>query len=1004
MTELPVAVRVYPDSREALLRRSRLVLRPEAMLVFDCETRTDEAQALTFGSYRFIVKGGCLEEGLFYADDVSVLERAALERYALMHRADVASTRKAEPTLALLTLEQFLKKLYLAAYKGRCLLVAFNFPFDISRVACGWGESRGRFAGGFSFVLWQYTRNDKRSRRAHPYRIRVAIKHIDSKRALKAFTGGMEPEPDDKIPEGSATGKPDERYSFRGHILDLRTLCLVLTDRGHSLESACRAFGVEHAKVKAQQHGVITDDYIDYNRLDVLASVELAEKLLAEYELHPVELQVTRAYSSASVGKAYLRAMGITPLLDRFPDFPKRVLGYAQSAFYGGRASAHIRKVPVPVVYTDFLSQYSTVNGLMGLWRFVIAREIRVTEDRTRELRELLADVTPEWCLQPENWKRLTGYARIIPDGDILPLRANYGSTSWQIGVNYAYAGSDGPNDGLWYTWPDLVASVLLTGKVPRIVEAFRIDPIGIVGGLKPTSLRGQVRIDPRRQDFFRATIEERKRLAKRGDLDATERARLDKALKTFGSATSYGIFAEMQRKESDDKVRLTCYGIDSGPYECSVTHPESPGEYCFSPLASLITGAGHLLLALLERLVTDRGGTYAMEDTDSMAIVATQRGGLVPCPGGPYRMNDGLEAVRALSWEEVNTIVDQFAHLNPYDPRAVSGSILKVEDDNFGSEAREQRQLWCYAISAKRYALFLREPNGEPTLLRKGANNGDDRWSEHGLGHLLNPTDPQSDDREWIAAAWLQLVRKALGLPTTDLSFQNLPAVSRTAVTSPWVMRAFERMNHGKPYAKQVKPFNFLLSAHVQPLGHPVGADPERFHLVAPFELNPKKWLTQPWIDVYSGKRCRVTTSQVRGPKVAGLMTYGDVLREYEHHEEIKCAGPDGKPCGKQTIGLLSRRHVRIAAIHFIGKESNLLEEVEAGQIHGPQSVYTAYPNAQREREAWLRDIVPKLKAIPLRELQSLTGLSRATLQAVRRGRYPGAANRAKLLRALNR
>ena len=41
------------------------------------------------------------------------------------------------------------------------------------------------------------------------------------------------------------------------------------------------------------------------------------------------------------------------------------------------------------------------------------------------------------------------------------------------------------PNDGLWYAWPDLVASVLLTGKVPRIVEAFRLAPIGKAKGLK---------------------------------------------------------------------------------------------------------------------------------------------------------------------------------------------------------------------------------------------------------------------------------------------------------------------------------------------------------------------------------------------------------------------------------------------------------------------------------------------------------------------------------------
>ena len=80
-------------------------------------------------------------------------------------------------------------------------------------------------------------------------------------------------------------------------------------------------------------------------------------------------------------------------------------------------------------------------------------------------------------------------------------------------------------------------------------------------------------------------------------------------------------------KRDADKPVKLSCYGIDPEPYECTVKHPESPGEFCFPPLASLITGGSHLLLALLERLVTDRGGTYAMEDTDSIAIVARQRG-----------------------------------------------------------------------------------------------------------------------------------------------------------------------------------------------------------------------------------------------------------------------------------------------------------------------------------------------------------------------------------------
>jgi hypothetical protein len=119
--------------------------------------------------------------------------------------------------------------------------------------------------------------------------------------------------------------------------------------------------------------------------------------LLEEYDKHDIELQETKAYSPASIGKAYLRRMGIKPILQRQPDFPKTHLGHAQSAFFGGRTSAHIRRVPVPVVYTDFRSMYPTVNSLMDLWRFVTAREIQVVEHCQHEVEASAGRVGLSW-------------------------------------------------------------------------------------------------------------------------------------------------------------------------------------------------------------------------------------------------------------------------------------------------------------------------------------------------------------------------------------------------------------------------------------------------------------------------------------------------------------------------------------------------------------------------------------------------------------------------------
>jgi len=386
------------------------------------------------------------------------------------------------------------------------------------------------------------------------------------------------------------------------------------------------------------------------------------------------------------------------------------------------------------------------------------------------------------------------------------------------------------------------------------------------------------------------------------------------------------------------------------------------PGKYCFPPLASLTTGAARLMLALLEFKVGVMGGTYAMEDTDSMAIVATKSGGLLPCPGGPYRTDSGQEAIKALSREQVQQLSREFAALNPYDPEAVPGSILKIEDDNFDPSTGRQRQLFCLAISAKRYALFLKDKKGNPVLLRKDINSKNNRWSEHGLGHLLNPINPENEDREWIAEAWLGIIRRALRLQVSTPSFEHIPAVGRITVSSPAVFRALRNFNAGKEYGNQIKPFNFLLTAHVKQLGYPVGTDPEHFHLIAPFDPDPRNWMKTAWIDQYSGNSYRIITSVHNVTRqTARVKTYGEVLQEYEFHAEAKCAEVEGQPCGKQTCGLLQRLHVQIDQIRYIGKESNRLADVESGTVHSESSVYTDYPDPRRDE--WQRKIVPALR-----------------------------------------
>ena len=79
-----------------------------------------------------------MEEGLFYPDDLSSDQLSILQDYVRTHRADTVKRRP----LKFLTLREFLKKFFTASYKDRCLVVGFNLPFDLSRLAFDAGAAR----------------------------------------------------------------------------------------------------------------------------------------------------------------------------------------------------------------------------------------------------------------------------------------------------------------------------------------------------------------------------------------------------------------------------------------------------------------------------------------------------------------------------------------------------------------------------------------------------------------------------------------------------------------------------------------------------------------------------------------------------------------------------------------------------------------------------------------------------------------------------------------------
>ncbi len=314
---------------------------------------------------------------------------------------------------------------------------------------------------------------------------------------------------------------------------------------------------------------------------------------------------------------------------------------------------------------------------------------------------------------------------------------------------------------------------------------------------------------------FLQAIVERRKvkqGLAPNETLSEAERERLQKFLKILVNATAYGIYMQMDR-QGGTTSRVQAHGLVT--IEREVTGPEKLGPFCFPPLATLITSAARLMLELAASEVRQRGGQYALMDTDSLAIVATEHGGLLACPGGPERLIDGTEAIRALSWTEVEEIRDRFRNLNPYGD---GESILELEDENFvpctcGKKHKsakgctgERRQLYTYSIASKRYALFNLGSRGD--VLLRGTVDGDEiedglktevrKYSQHGLGAYEAPRDPETGKRisKWERDVWHDLITRAMGRAVDLPTWVHQPALTQVRISTPEQLRWFDRYN----------------------------------------------------------------------------------------------------------------------------------------------------------------------------------------------------------------
>jgi hypothetical protein len=929
---------------------------PDHALVWDTESTLDLEQRLNFGVWRFCeLRDGAyvpVQEGIFYRDHLPAKDVHKIIGYAKTRAAD-RLVPGADRELVVLTRSDFVERVFWESVRAGALVVGVNLPFDIARIAVRWTAARD---GGFSFVLSQLSK--KGVENIHRPRVRIA-----------PLNGVAE-----KI-ELTAVRRTDEQHRWRrDRFLDLHTLAFALTDKSHSLSSAIEAFGSKVGKKKHDPTGKISDTEISYARQDVRATLGLLNALKHEYELHPIHLPPYHAYSPASIGKAYLRAMGIEEPFTKFSNIRPRIHGIAMSAYFGGRAECRIRRWPVPVVPVDLTSEYPSVDALLGIWNILTAQRLEIV-DATEEARRILKSVTLERLFQASFWKKLNFYASVIPEGEVVPVRAIYGGNSGtcNIGLNELHW-----KQKLWLAGPDLV-SAALNGHIPKVFKAFRIVPRGKQRGLKPIKLRGEILVDPRKEDFFTRVIEYRKQ--------NKHNFHLEYFLKILANSTSYGTYLELNpvKVEREKRPKITVYSGELVKKQLAPDTIEQPGRFYFPLLGALITSGGRLLLAMIERCVRDAGGTYLCCDTDALTIVASKQGGTVQMPDGA--------SINALSWENVESIARRFDSLSPYD-RTIVPDLLRLTKQNFNRN-KIQRQLYGLSIAAKRYALYTTKCGNIYCDHSNCVKIVDPK--AHGLIFFAPSDEKEKDLPKWWWELWrflfalefkqikdpefkvLMIGGKAVDANTATATYGqpkwiSLPAMMKMRISTPHFL---EQMK-GK-----VSPYGFVL--------HPRTRENAKLTLLTPLSKNREMWAKSLCVNTRDGKSYRLDEISR-----ADLITLGDVLCGYIQHPEIKSLGPDGEKCSAETRGLLRRIPIKGGLHHPIGKEISRFEQGQDDFIENIADECIRYDGG---RVAANESLIAEINERGLRKTAKESGLDRKTIRAILNRRKVKASTLAKVV-----
>jgi hypothetical protein len=238
------------------------------------------------------------------------------------------------------------------------MVIGHNLPFDLSALAVSYELAKKDYYGGFSLGY------------GNSFLPTIQVRKIGAGKHLFGISGSTK----------------DKTINTTLRFLDSVQLAhgLMGAQTSATMRDLCNTFDIHPRKEGVEYDGLINGEFLTYACNDVKRTWLIYKRLRELFRKHFsgvhkefwITTDIDKIYSEASLGKAYLKALGIIPFLEgnvkgvkvspAHKDLMLTTCGVAMEAMHGARSEVRWRQEIREVMVLDFKSEYPTMFVKLG--------------------------------------------------------------------------------------------------------------------------------------------------------------------------------------------------------------------------------------------------------------------------------------------------------------------------------------------------------------------------------------------------------------------------------------------------------------------------------------------------------------------------------------------------------------------------------------------------------------------------------------------------------------